>query len=143
MMTVRPTSLAFAAALSAFTLAATPAWADSFAFSTGDPDGKLASASRPSSAGKLEIESADDFVLGSQTRITSASFTGLLTAGAATPTINSIVLEIYRVFPLDSTVPPSGKVPTRLNSPSDVAFDSRVSGAWKAWGASATSRSGW
>jgi hypothetical protein len=32
---------------------------------------------------------------------------------------------MYRVFPADSTVPPSGHVPTRVNSPSDVAFDTR------------------
>ena len=139
MKTLRPTSLAFAAALSALTLAATPAWADPFAFSTGDPDGKLASASRPSSSGKLEIESADDFILAGQTRITSASFTGLLTSAAAAPftsllnpganaaTIGSVVIEIYRVFPFDSNDPPSGKVPTRVNSPSDVAFESRAS----------------
>jgi len=36
-----------------------------------------------------------------------------------------VTIEIYRVFPKDSTVPPSGQVPTRVNSPSDVAFDSR------------------
>ena len=35
----------------------------SYFFSTGDPDGRLASASRPESAGKFEIESGDDFVL--------------------------------------------------------------------------------
>jgi hypothetical protein len=40
-----------------------------------------------------------------------------------------VVLEIYRVFPLDSNNPPSGHVPTRLNSPSDVAFASRDSQA--------------
>ena len=129
MKTLRPTSLAFAAALCAFTMAASPAAraapATAFTFSTGSPDGKLASGSRPSSAGKLEIESADDFVLASQTRISSASFTGLLTAGSIGP----IVLEIYRVFPFDSNDPASGKVPTRVNSPSDVAFKSRSSGA--------------
>ncbi len=128
MKTLRPTSLAFAAALCAFTMAAAPARAapsTAFEFSTGSPDGKLASASRPSSTGKIEIESADDFILASQTRISSASFTGLLTAGSIGP----IVLEIYRVFPLDSKDPPSGRVPTRLNSPSDVAFGSRSTGA--------------
>ncbi len=34
--------------------------------------------------------------------------------------------EIYRVFPQDSG-PFSGNVPTRANSPSDIAFDSRDS----------------
>lgn len=37
------------------------------------------------------------------------------------------MIEIYRIFPKDSTNPPSGHVPTRANSPSDVAFDSRDS----------------
>ena len=44
-------------------LLAAPASAGDFFFSTGDPDGKMATASRPGSAGKIEIESADDFVL--------------------------------------------------------------------------------
>jgi len=37
-------------------------------------------------------------------------------------------VEIYRVFPKDSTIPPSNNVPTRVNSPSDNAFDARDSG---------------
>jgi len=47
-------------------------------FSTGDPDGKMATASRPESPGKFEIESGDDFVISSPMLITSATFTGLL-----------------------------------------------------------------
>lgn len=39
------------------------------------------------------------------------------------------MVEIYRVFPEDSASPPSGDVPTRTNSPSDVAFASRDSDA--------------
>jgi PEP-CTERM motif len=97
---------------------------DPFFFSTGSPDGRMATASRPDSAGKVEIESADDFVLtGSLTTLTSATFTGLVTG--ASPNIGQIVVEIYRVFPKDSTVPPSGNVPTRVNSPSDVEFADR------------------
>jgi len=38
-----------------------------------------------------------------------------------------VTIEFYRVFPLDSTNPPNGAVLTRVNSPSDVAFDSRSS----------------
>jgi hypothetical protein len=38
-----------------------------------------------------------------------------------------VVVEIYRVFPKDSTNPPSGRVPSRTNSPSDVAFADRSS----------------
>jgi hypothetical protein len=40
-----------------------PAIAVPFFFSTGAPDGLIATASRPASAGKIEIESADDFVV--------------------------------------------------------------------------------
>ncbi|RFP09000.1 PEP-CTERM sorting domain-containing protein [Duganella sp. BJB475] len=107
---------------------ALPASAAPFFFSTGGPDGLIGTATRPSSAGKVEIETADDFILGSHTSITSASFTGLLTGGATAANIGQVVAEIYRVFPKDSTNPPSGRVPTRTNSPSDVAFDSRDSG---------------
>ena len=83
-------------------LTATPAEATPFFFSTGNPDGKMATASRPSSGGKIEIESADDFVLTSRTALNSATFTGLLTG--TTPIIGEVRVEIYRVFPADSDV---------------------------------------
>ena len=105
----------------------TPAAAAPFTFDNGDVDGRLASASRPSSAGQFEIESADDFLLANRTLISGASFVGLLPANAPLASIGDVTVEVYRVFPLDSTVPPSGHVPTRANSPSDVAFDSRDS----------------
>jgi len=97
-----------------------------FFFSTGNPDGRMATASRPETPalGKIEIESADDFILSGFTSITSGTFTGLLT-GATLANIGEVRVEIYRVFPLDSTNPPDGKVPTRTNSPSDVEFDDR------------------
>lgn len=98
-----------------------------FFFSTGGPDGLIGTATRPGGAGKVEIETGDDFVLGARTSINSASFTGLLTGGANAASIGQVVAEIYRVFPNDSTNPPSGRVPTRVNSPSDVALDSRDS----------------
>ena len=111
-------------------LTSMPAAATPFFFSTGDPDGKMATASRPSTAGKFEIESADDFVLTQPTSITSATFTGLLTGGATVADIGQVVVEIYRVFPKDSDVgrtsgPPTfstSNVPTRVNSPSDNEF---------------------
>jgi len=114
-------------------LLATPAGATPFFFSTGDPDGKIATATRPESAGKFEIESADDFVLTGPTSITKATFTGLLTGGATTANIGEVRVEIYRVFPADSNVartsgPPifsTPQVPTRVNSPSDVEFADR------------------
>lgn len=100
--------------------------ADFLLFDTGGPDGNMASASRPDAGGKSEIESADDFIVGpGGFTISSATFTGLITGSA--PSIGQVVVEIYRVFPKDSTEPPSGNVPTRVNSPSDVAFDSRDS----------------
>ena len=103
---------------------AAPAGATPFFFSTGDPDGKMATASRPSSAGKFEIESGDDFVLTGLTSITSATFTGLLTGNAS---VGEVRVEIYRVFPKDSDTSRTPNVPTRANSPSDVEFDDRSS----------------
>jgi MYXO-CTERM domain-containing protein len=111
---------AFVAAL----LVAGTANASPFTFSTNGPDGKMATATRPESATQFEIESADDFFAPGAVRINSATFTGLIPAGAS---VQSVVVEIYRVFPRDSTLPPSGHVPTRNNSPSDVAFDTRDS----------------
>ncbi len=112
---------------------ATTAKAESLIFSTGNPNGLMATASRPASAGLSEIESADDFVLTQETKIDSASFTGLLTG--TSPSIGNVVVEIYRVFPADWNVgrtsgPPdfsTDRVPTRVNSPSDVALESRDS----------------
>jgi hypothetical protein len=105
-------------------LFALPAAADTFSFSTGDPDGKIATAARPDSGGKFEIESADDFVLTRGTSITGATFTGLLTGDGS---VSNVRVEIYRVFPTDSDVGRTPQVPTRVNSPSDIAFDSRDS----------------
>jgi hypothetical protein len=112
------------AATTVVILWASPAFADPFFFATEIPDGKMATASRPSSAGKIEIEAADDFVLTSPTQLTSATFTGLLPTGGALSDIVDVRIEIYRVFPKDSGVGPP-QVPTRVNSPSDVAFDDR------------------
>ena len=69
-------------------LFALPAAADTFSFSTGEPDGKIATATRPD-IGKFEIESADDFVLGTTTHIDTASFTGLIT-GAPLSSIGEV-----------------------------------------------------
>ena len=99
--------------------------ADSFSFTTGAPDGRMATASRPDSPNGIEVESADDFILPSATVLTGATFTGLLPIGVPLSSVQSVTVEIYRVFPNDSVNPPSGRVPTRVNSPSDIAFDSR------------------
>lgn len=96
-----------------------------FTFSTGDPDGKIATASRPSSPGLIEIESADDFVVPGTTVLNHATFTGLLPSGTSVSNIGSVTVELYRVFPKDSDTTRTIQVPTRVNSPSDVAFDTR------------------
>jgi len=127
-------SVAISVGLLTAILASSPAGATPFFFSTGNPDGLMASASRPDSGGQFEIESADDFVLPSATSLTSATFTGLIPSGSS---VQDVVVEIYRVFPKDSDVgrtsgPPTfstPQVPTRVNSPSDVAFASRDSTA--------------
>jgi hypothetical protein len=112
---------------------ATPASASAVFFSAGSPDGLMATASRPASSGKFEIESADDFVLTGETAITSATFTGLLPVGA---TVGEVVVEIYQVFPnLSDVGRTSGpmfstpQVPTRVNSPSDIELDGRDTSA--------------
>jgi hypothetical protein len=93
-------------------------------FSTGSPDGKMAFATRPSTNAPFEIESADDFILPTETFLNKASFTGLVTGGG---TIGQVVVQIYRVFPKDSNLNRTPQVPTRVNSPSDVELDDRDS----------------
>ena len=120
-------------AISIGVLTAFPAAADLFTFSTGDPDGRIATATRPDTGGKFEIEAADDFILTNPTRITGATFTGLLTGGASVVDVGNVRVEIYRVFPADSDVGRTSgapdfstpQVPTRVNSPSDVALADR------------------
>jgi hypothetical protein len=105
------------------------------------PNNMMAIATRPGLPGSIEIEAGDDFVATTGVSVTSASFVGL--AVSAVPglldisSVQDVVVEIYRVFPNDSNVgrtsgPPTfstPEVPTRVNSPSDVAFESRDSGA--------------
>jgi hypothetical protein len=96
-------------------------------FSTGSPDGKIATLSRPAGAAGLETETADDFILGQPAVVSSATFIGLLPTGALVTSIADVEIELYHVFPVDSTTPPDGRVVTRNNSPSDnqfAAFDS-------------------
>jgi hypothetical protein len=99
-----------------------PAVATPFFFSTGNPDGKIATLSRTASTGKLETETADDFVTTADTLINSATFTGLLIGGATPANVRDVEIELYHVFPIDSTNPPDGRVLTRMNSPSDNNF---------------------
>ena len=117
------TSLSLAATLTIVMCLATPSWAAQLFFSTGNPDGRLGALSQPASPGKLETETADDFVLAQTTVITRATVTGLIPAGTPLPNINNVEIEFYNIFPLDSANPPSGNVPTRVNSPADVEID--------------------
>src|SRR5262245_65449093 len=50
----------------------------SFFFSTGDPDGRVATAAGPDGRGKTETESADDLLLTSLNILQEDYFTGLL-----------------------------------------------------------------
>jgi len=96
--------------------------ASAFTFSTGNPDGLIGALSRPAAPGLLETETADDFLLNQATIITQATFTGLLPAGLPLSSVTDIEIELYNIFPLDSTNPPDGRVPTRVNSPADNQF---------------------
>lgn len=119
--------ITFLAIASVALLLAVPAAADSFTFSTGSPDGLMATLSRVASPGKLETETADDFLTTQPTSITSGTFTGLLPLGTPLSEVTQVEIELYHVFPIDSTNPPDGHVVTRINSPSDNAFASRDS----------------
>jgi hypothetical protein len=119
-MTAVAVAILLALALAVSSHASTP-----FFFSTNAPDGLMAMASRPPSAGKVEIEASDDFILSDATSISSATFTGLLAGGASLASIDQVSVEIYRVFPNDSDTTRTPAVPTRTNSPSDNVFTSR------------------
>jgi hypothetical protein len=108
-----------------------PARADSFFFSTGAFDGRLAALSQPDSTDHLETETADDFVLTETTSIAQATITGLIPSGTPLANIRNVEVEIYHVFDKDSDVSrtsgapkfSTAQVPTRVNSPSDVEID--------------------
>src|SRR6266571_1476033 len=86
------------------------------------PNNSIAVASR---TGPTEIEAADDFVLASQATINSASFVGLVVGTGGS--FSQVLVNIYRVFPLDSDTVRTPNVPTRTNSPSDVELTTRDS----------------
>ena len=89
--------------LSAATFMVSPAVADPFSFSTGNPDGLIATLSRTASAGKLETETADDFATTTTTVITNATFTGLLVGGATPANVNDVEIELITSFPSTRT----------------------------------------
>lgn len=107
-----------------YAFASSPAAAASFTFSTGAPDGKIATLSGQASGSTIQTETADDFILNQFTALTSATFTGLLPSGSPLSNISQVEIEFYHVFPGDSANPPSGNVPTRTNSPADAEIAS-------------------
>ena len=119
-----PVSICLVAALVLPFLLTSPAVADPFSFSTGLPNGLIGTLARQASPGKLETETADDFILTQTTSINHATFTGLLPSGTPLTNITNVEIEFYHVFPNDSANPPSGNVPTRVNSPGDVEIAS-------------------
>jgi len=102
----------------------TPLMAETFFFTTSIPDGLLGALSRRPSANKIETETADDFFLQQTTVINRATITGLIPLGTPLANITQVEVEFYHVFPLDSVNPPSGNVPSRVNSPADIEIDS-------------------
>lgn len=117
-MTFRP-SLA-AATLTFGVWLGTSAWAADFSFTAGVPDGRLGALSQPASAGKVETETADDFILPDTTVISHATITGLVPLGAPLGNISAVEVELYHIFPLDSDTSRTPNVVTRANSPGDV-----------------------
>jgi hypothetical protein len=101
---------------------AASASAEPFFFTSGNPDGRLGALARSESSGKIETETADDFILAGTTVISGATITGLV-VNAPAANISNVEVELYHVFPLDSIDPPSGRVLSRVNSPSDVEID--------------------
>jgi hypothetical protein len=108
-----------AAMIASVLMIAQLATAETFSFTPGDPDGKVGASSRPASPGKIETETADDFVLQQTTIINKATIKGLLPTDTDLTKIKDVEVEVYHVFPFDSA-PFSHKVPSRTNSPSDV-----------------------
>jgi hypothetical protein len=120
-------SISLALLISIAVLVAAPAAATPFNFNTGLPNGQMGAGSRPASPGLIEIQAADDFILTSPTTINHATFYGLIPSTAVLSSISRVLVKIFRVFPNDSVNPPSGRVPTRVNSPADNAFAVRDS----------------
>ncbi len=118
-MKALPNFLGLVAVLTYCNLSAN-ASAEPFSFSTGNPDGRMASLSRTANGSVIQTETADDFVLGKATSLDHATFTGLIPTGASLSSISRVEIEFYHVFPGDSVNPPSGNVPSRVNSPGDV-----------------------
>ena len=72
----------------------TPLWAASFFFATRSPNDQMGALSRRASPGKVETETADDFLLQDTTVITDATIAGLLPAGTPLDNIKDVEVEI-------------------------------------------------
>src|SRR5215470_4513604 len=57
--------------------------AASFTFSTGEPDGKIATLTRSPGPSLVQTETADDLIVTQSIVVSQATFTGLLPAGAS------------------------------------------------------------
>jgi hypothetical protein len=104
---------------------------NAFFFSTGTPDGLMASAAQIAAAGKPEIETRDDFIAPStpisststqvaDTVISQATFIGLIPRHQSIADIKNVSFQVYDVFPAESNTARTPNVPTRTNSPSDI-----------------------
>lgn len=125
---MRPLARRFLA-LAVACASATPA-AGATLYDNLTPDGALAAATRQDAPRAFEIETADDFLLTSRVHVTSATFTGIIVpGGSGAPAISAVAAEVYHVYPVDSDTTRTPAVPTRANSPSDVAMAGRASDA--------------
>jgi Putative Ig domain len=98
-----------------------------YAFSTGTTDLKLAMASRPAAGATVGVAAADDFPLTRETRLSGATITGLLPSFASPSVIQRVVVEVYRIHPLDSDTGRTIAVPSRTGGPADVPTTTRDS----------------
>ena len=86
-----------------------------YSFSTGDPDGLIATAARPESRPENSRSNRPMTSCSpNTTSITSATFTGLVPAGSSA---TGVVVEIYRVFPTDSDVGAHQRAANVLDGP--------------------------
>src|SRR5438045_7276118 len=96
---VKTVALALASTSSVLLLLVSQASAGTFSFSTGDPDGKIGTLSRPPSTGQIQTETADDFILPETTLIRLATFTGLIPSEASLDSVLNVEIELHHVFP--------------------------------------------
>ena len=114
-------------ALGAVVILAGSAFGSPIVYNNLTPNNMMAVATRPDSPGVFEIEAGDDFFLGSQTFINSATFVGLLVPGVGGATISEIVAEMYRVSPPSNTArTPNVPTPTIRPPMSRLILETRV-----------------